>query len=758
MSTGSHTNRLARESSPYLLQHQHNPVDWYPWGPEAFAAARAQNKPIFLSVGYSTCYWCHVMERQCFENEAIAAEMNARFINIKVDREERPDVDQLYMTATQVLTRHGGWPMSVFLTPGLRPFYAGTYFPPTDMGNRPGFPRLLRALSEAWTARAGELEETADGLLSVLHQLASPRPPKEDGRFDSEMLESLIERSIEDYEPHYGGFGQAPKFPRQTLLQFLLDYLEGDGNDDLQTKVAAMLEYTLDTMDRGGIHDHLGGGFHRYSTDAKWLVPHFEIMLYDQAMLAEAYATGARVLEDPRWGNVARGICEFVLREMTSPAGAFYTAFDAEVDHQEGKNYLWTEAEIQEVLGATDAAVFNCVFGVDQGPNFADPHHGTGEATANILFLDRPVEAAAHEHGIPADELAVKLAAWKAKLKAVRDARKQPLLDTKILTSWCALMAGALARVGRELQEPRYTAAAVKACRFLLANHRGPDGSLLRTSRENSPAKFEAFLDDYAALADACLATGDASLKGEAEGLTRLMLEKFGKDLCASCGPAGTCGGSGGCASGGGLFFTSESADDLIVRQKIGTDSPLPTGNAQAAEVLIALGQDGLARGIFADFAGQLSENGESMSSMLRALQRSVRAHGPLEVKGRGGMQRPATPEELARSVVDLETRQLTRTHLQIRLLIAEGYHLYAPGVQKPFIATDLALDNAEVMAPAAATLESPEPVPVYQGQAVFDVHLGPGATFPLKGRLTYQACDESACLPPVTRAIELAL
>jgi uncharacterized protein YyaL (SSP411 family) len=338
MTMSETTNRLANETSPYLLQHRHNPVDWHPWGPEAFAAARTSDRPIFLSVGYSTCYWCHVMERESFESPATAAVMNQLFVCIKVDREERPDVDQLYMTAVQVLTRQGGWPMSVFLTPDLRPFYGGTYFPPTDHGSRPGFVSLLREISDAYKNRRDQVEHSANQVSDILRQASVPDRPRQTITLDKPFIERLVARSESDYDPASGGFGSAPKFPRQSLLELLLVYNRINPDD----KRMARLRHTLDSMANGGIRDQLGGGFHRYSTDADWLVPHFEIMLYDNATLAWCYIEAYRQTEDRRYAAVARGIFDFVLREMTSPDGAFYTAFDAEVDAREGLTYLWT--------------------------------------------------------------------------------------------------------------------------------------------------------------------------------------------------------------------------------------------------------------------------------------------------------------------------------------------------------------------------------------------------------------------------------
>ncbi|HEY8667273.1 MAG TPA: thioredoxin domain-containing protein, partial [Tepidisphaeraceae bacterium] len=398
----AHTNRLSAETSPYLLQHAHNPVDWHAWGPEAFAAARAQNKPIFLSVGYSTCYWCHVMERQSFENERVAGEMNARFINIKVDREERPDVDQLYMMAVQVLTRHGGWPMSVFLTPDLRPFYGGTYFPPTDQQGRPGFITLMKGIEDAYRNRPQDVEKTANQLVDILKQLAQPAPPDSAIAINAAFIDSQVARAISDYDAEHGGFGSAPKFPRQTLLELLLRYIDEDPNQPTSTaqgdtarfkeQVRRRLFHTLDALAAGGIRDHLGGGFHRYSTDAQWLVPHFEIMLYDNAMLAWIYVDAYRQSENRQYAAVARGILDFVLREMTSSSGAFYTALDAEVDAREGLSYLWTAEEVEALLGKTDARIFSKVYGLDEGPNFADPHHGPGHPDTNILYMPDTLE------------------------------------------------------------------------------------------------------------------------------------------------------------------------------------------------------------------------------------------------------------------------------------------------------------------------------------------------------------------------------
>ncbi|HMB96276.1 MAG TPA: thioredoxin domain-containing protein, partial [Tepidisphaeraceae bacterium] len=622
-----HTNHLINETSPYLLQHAHNPVDWYAWGPDAFEAARSQNKPIFLSVGYSTCYWCHVMERQCFEIESIAAVMNEHFINIKVDREERPDVDQLYMLAVQILTHHGGWPMSVFLTPDLRPFYGGTYFPPTDSQGRPGFPTVLRAISDAYHNRRDDVNRSAEQLVNILQQIAKPQAAGEAITIDDSFIRNLIERSIADYDSINGGFGSAPKFPRETLLELLLQ-------SQIANRKSQILTHSLDAMANGGIRDHLGGGFHRYSTDAKWLVPHFEIMLYDNAMLGWCYVEAFRQTGEKRYARIARGIFDFVLREMTSPAGAFYTAIDAEVDAMEGDPYLWTAAEVETILGQSDAKLFNKAYGLDRGPNFADPHHGSGEPDKNVLYLPDG----------PAMEDDSRIVAIREKLYQARQQRKQPSLDTKIITSWNALMIRALAHGGEILKEDRYTQAAAKAADFLLQNHRKIDGTIYRTSRDGKK-KYAGFLDDYAFLAQALL---ELKWNDKAAALAKVMLEKFYDE------------------SDGGFFFTERNADELIVRQKVASDSPLPSGNAIAAMVMLELGDRETAKRTLAIFANQLSQQGEGMSAMIQAALEYVNRFGPLTVSRSesSSTDQPLAPEELAKQVVRIETDWINPSEL----------------------------------------------------------------------------------------------
>ena len=745
MSTHTHTNRLAQESSPYLLQHQHNPVDWYPWGEEAFEAAREQNKPIFLSVGYSTCYWCHVMERQSFENADIAKEMNDRFINIKVDREERPDVDQLYMTAVQVLTRHGGWPMSVFLTPDLRPFYGGTYFPPTDMHGRPGFVTVLKGIEDAYKNRPSDVEQTANQLVGILREISEPEPPEAPVTIDEKWIDQLVARAISDYEPRFGGFGNAPKFPRETLLEMLLVHQRSNADTDRMR----MIRHTLDAMANGGIRDQLGGGFHRYSTDEKWLVPHFEIMLYDNAMLGWIYAEAYRQTSEERYARVAREVFDFVLREMTSPDGPFYTAFDAEVDGQEGLNYLWTPDEIEEVLGGDDAALFGKIYGVDRGFNFADPHHAPpgGMPDKNILFLADPD---AYERDRE------RIDGLRAKLKSARDQRKQPLLDTKILTSWNALMIRALAFASRVLNERRYQDAAERAANWLLVQHRMPDGGLYRTSREGAP-KYAAFLDDYAFLIQALIELRDLDGPDDwdkaAVALAAVMQDKF-ED-----------------GEHGGFYFTQGGAADLIVRQKTASDSPLPSGNAVAALVMHELDKPEVARRVIEVFAGQLRRGAEGMSSMVQAAHLYVKEHGSIEITMEstaaprsGRPTRQATPEQIAAGVVDVRAAWVEPTRLDVHVEVMEGFHVNANAAVQGLIPTSIAAVGTElsdVAYPAGAQRKlafADEPLAVYDGAFTITLRFKqpPPTGQPLTLRLTYQACNEDSCLPPITKQFEL--
>ncbi len=728
------TNRLANETSPYLQQHQHNPVDWYAWGEEAFEAARRQDKPIFLSVGYSTCYWCHVMERQCFENEEFAKLMNEHFVCIKVDREERPDVDQLYMTAVQVMTRQGGWPMSVWLTPDLKPFFGGTYFPPHDVQGRPGFPGILQGLSDAYDTRRKEIEETCNKLQGVLEELSGPTEPDQPITFSTGWVEALVDRSINDYEPQFGGFGNAPKFPRQTLLELLLhwiNYQRAVGNDT--SSIEKPLRHTLDAMANGGIRDHLGGAFHRYSTDAQWLIPHFEIMLYDNAMLGWVYAEASRVFDEPRYQTVARGIFDFVLREMTSPEGAFYTGFDAEVDAQEGQNYLWTMDQLEAVLTPRQAARFAAVYGMDRGPNFADPHHGNGAPTASVLHLP-----AGPEH-----ESDPEIVQMRHSLYAQRETRKKPLLDTKIITHWNAMMIRALAHAGDVFGEVRYLEAARAATNFLCQNHATDDAGLWRTSRDGVN-KHAAFLDDYAQLAQTLIdlhrVTHDPWCLDEAKRLTQVMRNRF-EDT-----------------DKGGFYFSDANAKDLIVRQKIGQDTPLPAGNAIAAMVCNSLGMTEVAARAIGVFAFQATHHGEAMSTIVQAVLQFVQNHGDIRMEPVEGSSaiKIDMPQATAVKVVDIKSSFRGDRQVLVELNIADGHHLSSDtSLESPM---DV-IEHIVVPPPVRRKYGySDEEQAVLEGKVRILVTLKipptPGTSIPL--RLTYQACTDSACLPTVSRGLSI--
>ena len=765
-SSSTTANRLAQETSPYLLQHQYNPVDWYPWGPEAIAAARDQGKPIFLSVGYSTCYWCHVMERECFESPAVAAVMNELFVCVKVDREERPDVDQTYMTAVQLLTRRGGWPMSVWLTPDLRPFYAGTYFPAEDHGDRPGFVSLLKGLADAFHNRRAEVDASADDITSALRQMAEPPPPKSPMTLDGDWLARLIDRSASDYDPRNGGFGAAPKFPRQTLLELLLTYNRRDPSDRRMTQV----RHALDAMAHGGIRDHLGGGFHRYSTDAEWLVPHFEIMLYDNAMLGWCYAEAYRQTEDRRYAAVARGIFDFVLRDMTSPDGAFYTAFDAEVDAREGEPYLWTRWEAEAALAAAgvsedDIHRFCRTYGLDDGPNFADPHHGNGRPEKNVLFLAEPSGPRGPSLLDP------DLANMREVLLADRKQRKQPLLDTKVITSWNALMVRALAFGGQVLQDRRYIDAAARAADFLLTRHKTPDGGLYRTSRGGA-AKIAGFLDDYAFLIQAMIALHDAGAderwKDAARALAAVMTNRFATPPESPAAPPRVPPNDGQepaaepPGSVGGFYFTEATAADQIVRQKVGTDSPLPSGNGAAASALLALDQPAAAAGTLAAFAATLEVQGEGMSALVTAAVAYLRDHDPIAVSAGSGRSSPA-----AAAVVAVRGEWADGRTLRVHLSIADGYHVNAHEPSAGLTATRVSVVGD--LATRVIAVEHPpgeeqrfsfpaEPIRVYAGDVAvtvrFDADVPPGTVVPLA--VAYQACDDRTCLRPTTVTAEV--
>jgi uncharacterized protein YyaL (SSP411 family) len=557
---GQRANRLAGETSPYLLQHAHNPVDWYPWGPEALARAQAEDKPIFLSIGYSACHWCHVMERESFEDPAIAALMNEHFVNIKVDREERPDLDQIYMNAVQAMTGHGGWPMSVFLTPDLEPFFGGTYYPPTDARGLTGFPRVLLGVHRAWDERRDEIRDSAAAMTEQLRGMATI--PKGSGPLEAALLDRAARAILRNFDPVHGGFGRAPKFPHPMDLRVLMRHHARTGDPHALHAV----RHTLDKMARGGIYDHLGGGFARYSTDERWLVPHFEKMLYDNALLTSTYLEAFQLTREADFGRVARETMDYVLGRMTGPEGAFSSTEDADSEGVEGKYYVWSLAEVADVLGAERAKPFAYVYDVTEPGNW-EGH--------NILNLPRTIGQAAKLLGRDEGELRAELDSARAQLLAVRRRRIPPGQDTKVLVSWNGLMIAALAEGGRILRDERYLDAAGRAAGFLLDRMRRDDGRLLHTFREGR-ARLDAYLDDYADLVDGLTrlyeATGEPRWIESALELARVMIEEFSD-------PAH-----------GGFFYTGHHHEALIARQKDFYDNATPSGNGMAATALVRLG------------------------------------------------------------------------------------------------------------------------------------------------------------------------
>jgi uncharacterized protein YyaL (SSP411 family) len=554
-----HTNRLARETSPYLLQHRHNPVDWYPWGPEALERARAEDKPVLLSVGYSACHWCHVMERESFENEEIAALMNRLFVNIKVDREERPDVDQIYMQAVQSMTGHGGWPMTVFLTPDGVPFYGGTYFPPEDRHGMPAFPRLLEGVAEAYRERRGEVVEAGKQLLEQMRQgerLRSSAALLTDG-----ILFSAYQALSGEFDSREGGMGRAPKFPQPMNWEFLLRYWKRTGSVQAQD----MADLTLTKMARGGMYDQLGGGFHRYSVDGQWLVPHFEKMLYDNAQLASLYLHGWLATGDDEYRRACEETLDYILREMTHASGGFFSAQDADSEGVEGKFFVWSEEEITAVLGDAEMSRAALAFwGVDKGSNF-EGH--------SILFVPREPSEVAETLGITEERLAELIAAARTRLYAVRDKRVHPGLDDKVLASWNGLAFAAFAEAGRVLDRSDYIAAAVKNADFVISQMRSGD-RLLRSWKDGQ-AKIKGYLEDYAMVGVGLLtlyeATFDRRWLDESRRLAGQALMLFWDD-------------------GDGIFFdTGTDHEALVVRPRNLFDNAVPCGTSVAIEWLLKL-------------------------------------------------------------------------------------------------------------------------------------------------------------------------
>jgi len=772
-------NRLAKETSPYLLLHAHNPVDWYPWGSEAFAKAKKENKPIFLSIGYSSCYWCHVMERKVFMNAELAKLINRHFVCIKVDREERPDVDDIYMTALQLYfqaiksRQGGGWPLSMFLTPDGKPFAGGTYFPPEDKDGRLGFGTLLKRVVAVWKADEKGVRTNADRLTDMVKQAMRPRPVLTPVKLERKTVAGVTAAVIESHDTEHGGIdysagrANASKFPVPAKLE-LLQYAATKAGDKAAAKV---LYHTLDRVAAGGIQDHLGGGFHRYSTDRYWHVPHFEKMLYDQAQLADVYVAAFQQTGKAAYREAAEGIFRFVLREMTDPKGGFYSALDAETEGIEGEYYVWSKKEIVRILGEKDAALFGRVYGLDEPKRF---EHGY------VLHLPKPLADVAKELKTPLPELKQRLAAMRAKLLSARGKRKPLLRDDKVLTSWNGLMIRAFAHAGRVLKEPKYTQAAKKAALFVLANMRDKDKRLLRTWRKGR-AKLNAYVDDYAFFVAGLLAlhetTGDEKWLNAARRLTDDQIRDYWSKV------------------GGGFFFTPHHHEVLIARTRNAFDNVLPSGNAVSVRNLIRLARltketkyRQYAKDAIAPFASYFENYPRgtphlalAVAEFLEAAKKdgkpaggakqsnSAAASGEIvQVSGTSPNKKNAGPVQ-ARAYLSVDRLPVGgKCRIVVLLNVEKGWHINAnPPKPKTAIATALSLTSkagvklADVKYPRGHELKfdgADEPLSVYDGSVRIygtleipkQVAAGVKAD-EIELRIRYQACNDVKCLAPKT-------
>jgi len=769
-----YTNALANETSPYLLQHAHNPVDWRPWGEPAFEEARQRGVPIFLSIGYATCYWCHVMEREVFEDPAIAEQMNRQFVCIKVDREQRPDVDDLYMTATQVMTRRGGWPMSVFLTPpgaknaddpGLGPFWCGTYIPPKPMHGMAGFPQVLDGMSSAWQRQRTEVLQQADQVASIvakhLSDEVAPQP------IDPGAIDQAVHAITATYDAEHGGYGDAPKFPTPSTLMLLARYQQRTASQTVDRQLA----HTLDRMSRGGLFDQVGGGFHRYSVDERWLVPHFEKMLYDNGQLVELYCqrlSEAEPGDTEPVKRVVRATCDYAIREMTDPTGAFWSAQDAEVAGREGGNYLWTPGQIDEVIDDAALASFaKTLYGLDQGPNFRDPHAPDAQPV-NVLYLPRPLAELAQTLGLTLEDVRERHTKINRLLLAARDKRPAPATDDKVLTAWNGMMIAGLARAGAALDEPRYLDAAGRAADAVLqhlATDDGPDGDdgastggLYRSYRDGR-ASVPGFLEDHAHFVHGLVMLhrampDNSNYLDHAKRLTQSAIDRFAHP-------------------NGGYHDTRADQRDLFVRTRSAYDGATPSGNSQMIHNLIdlaqATGEAHYAQRAARDlesFAQPLGQQGTAMTHMLHALLR-LRDHAPRTL-------RPAdqpTPENDDAQAVRVETRpamvNAQTAQLTLTLTIAQGLQLTAGGVEAPGATTldlvepaDAELDVAWPKGTPKPAPLADQPIPVYTGSAEVRVTLRFPGDAPEKAtlRLGYQPCGERECYLPASNTIHIPL
>ncbi len=748
-------NRLILETSPYLRQHAHNPVDWFSWGEEAFERARAEDKPIFLSIGYSTCHWCHVMERESFDSVEVARLMNGKFICIKVDREQRPDVDDVYMTAVQVTRQGGGWPMSSFLLPDGRPFFGATYFPP------PRFVHLMEQVDAAWRQRRGDLETSAARITDLVQRITSARgTAKSLGR---SVVTRAVQGLIASTDRVHGGFGGAPKFPNETNLLLLLE--EALRTGDRQPLDAALR--TLRAMARGGIHDQVGGGFHRYSVDGRWLVPHFEKMLYNQALLLRAYALAYRLAGDPLLARVARETADYVLRDMTSADGAFFSATDADSEaadgeRVEGEFFVWTRDQLRDALDGDDAELAIRLFGATEQGNFEH---------RNILFLDRPLDESAADLGIPLGDLLRRLDRVRERLYQVREQRPHPLRDEKVLTSWNGMMIRALAEAAGALGEPAWAEAAARATEFLWKHCRRLDGGLWRVWLDGE-ASTPGLVQDHAHLVHAFVAlsdvTGDSQWLERAQAVAAEMVERF-----QDPGPADPASAP---SLGDGFFIAERDAADLLIaRPRSPTDGAVPSGNSVAVRALAELGRrTGDRRSIdralatVSAFAESVERTPTAFTYMLTGLAVALGGDaGPRKTAGSGAVTARLRPGAASGGRVASGGHEV-----DLDLVIRDGWHVNGPEpLQENLIgARVLAAGNGFELAgvhypPPRQTRfgDRSDDVLIYEGRQRIRFRIRRGAaaetlpvSVPISIRL--QACNDRMCLPPETLVLELPL